>query len=349
MQFLMGSWVQHWARQWRAMLVLLSVLGLNCTRGWPPRPSRALRCYGGLLALFRVPKGVIVFVETASSGYSHSGETSGKEEYGRLLVLYDLAVKGVVSVLAQAMMLWRGGEDIHRLTQHTLLYSRIASPSSATGALALVAPMYALGLALTTFITVHVMASEGTIRDVLNYVLADLAPTFFVVMYCTMQLLLITQSAIFAADESQHVMMWISDASASATQPLALLRELRKLRVRQQVLHDMLLHCNEAFGWCILSSLLCMVIEIVLCLYLSVAYFQLQVTKSGAKTPLLLNPWLNLWGALQLASLMGMCVLGQWLSKILKSFTQQLRLQDNRPGIFNLLYFDFSTLKSVRI
>ncbi|XP_052122204.1 uncharacterized protein LOC127749159 isoform X2 [Frankliniella occidentalis] len=352
------GWVRHWARQWRALLALLSVFGMNCTRGWPPRPWRGLRWYGSLVLAVRILHDVQALIEIKTTR-----EDIGKINYIVLLCLYEMSVKLVGSVVSQVVMLVRP-EDVCLVTECMLLYSRVGQPA-VWGAVALVGPTYVVGLVLVAGPSTYAMATTGTWMQLFSYMLGDLVPSVVMMLVGIMQLLMTALYVGFATDESSNVKGWVSEAEASKCP--AHVELLRKLRVRQQFLHDMVLHHNSAFGWCYLSCLAHVFMETVLCLYLGLA----QLRQVADPSEPLLNAWFCTWGAFELTMFCGMCILGQKLvdhhgqmycllrgflvsnpqlcteAKLeLQGFAQQIRRQDNRPGIFGLIHYDLKTMKA---
>ncbi|XP_052132801.1 uncharacterized protein LOC127752162, partial [Frankliniella occidentalis] len=329
-----SGWVLHWARQWRALLALLSATGLNCTRGWPPRPSTGLRCYGALTLLLRTSQSTVVVV----SMMKLSGD--GISRYGLLLSIYEIITKCGATVVTQLVMLGRH-DAVCRLTESMLLYGRVGSPSTGWGALALqlVGPAYGFSL------------------------LAMLSMTSF--------------SVGAALDESRHIRGWLSKVAeqslgAERSPATSHVEVLRELRVRQHFLHDLVLQQNSTFGWCFLCGLVHVLVESVVCMYLVVKYCRMRIHQVEIKSRLLMNPNFFLWGFLEIMMFSGMCVLGHLLSDIhdrifcdiqgfivsnpqllcpttdteLHGFAQQIQRQDNRPGMFGLLYFDLTTMKA---
>ncbi|KAE8748335.1 Gustatory receptor 75 [Frankliniella occidentalis] len=336
-----SGWLLHWTRQWRALLALLSLIGMNCTSGWPPRPSRRVRCYGGLVLVVRTAHCVVVILSMKDS-YDRN-----KDNYAMLLCLCEIALKCVVTAAAQFVMLIHC-KNVCRLTECVLLYSRSGSPTSDCGAMVFVGPAYASGLGMVLGLAVYLIASNAdeSLTEV-SYVLGELTSAVPLLVFWIMQLLLTSLSVGFARDARRHVGGW-------------------------QFLHDMVLQHNSAFGWCFLCCLAHGFMEAVICLYLGVSYFRRSLDNVEVVKPrLLFNPWFFTWGILQVTMFSGMCVLGQLLSDIhgrifcdiqtarvsnsrfcratkmeLQSFAQQIQRQDNRPGMFGLLYYDLTTMKT---
>ncbi|KAE8738009.1 Gustatory receptor 77 [Frankliniella occidentalis] len=334
------GWARHWARQWRAMLALLSASGMNCTSGWPPRPSPVLRWYGCLVLAVRTFHNVQAILELKASH-----EDAGKIDYNMLLILYDMGVKLVTSVVSQVVLLVRC-EDVCLSTECMLLYSRVGRPPvPGAMAVAIVGPAYMIGLVVMTAASTYVLSASLT--HMLSHVLGDFAPTTAMIFVGIMQLLITALHVGLATDGSSHVRGW-------------------------QFLHDMVLHHNSALGWCYLSCLAHVLMEAVVCLYLGASHLRLLAAEVGYVQPNpLLNPWLYVWGVFELTVFCGMCVLGQKLSdhhgrmycvlrgflvsnpqlctktKLeLQGFAQQIRRQDNRPGIFGLIHYDLATMKA---
>ncbi|KAE8736643.1 Gustatory receptor 78, partial [Frankliniella occidentalis] len=344
-----SGWVLHWARQWRALLALLSATGLNCTRGWPPRPSTGLRCYGALTLLLRTSQSTVVVV----SMMKLSGD--GISRYGLLLSIYEIITKCGATVVTQLVMLGRH-DAVCRLTESMLLYGRVGSPSTGWGALALqlVGPAYGFSLLAMVSVSMHVLAtttSSFTKNDLFYALgLGEMAPSVTVLMFWIMQLSMTSFSVGAALDESRHIRGWLS----------------------KHFLHDLVLQQNSTFGWCFLCGLVHVLVESVVCMYLVVKYCRMRIHQVEIKSRLLMNPNFFLWGFLEIMMFSGMCVLGHLLSDIhdrifcdiqgfivsnpqllcpttdteLHGFAQQIQRQDNRPGMFGLLYFDLTTMKA---
>ncbi|KAK3921980.1 Putative cytochrome P450 128 [Frankliniella fusca] len=394
-----------WALQWRAMLSLMSLMGLNCAGGWPPRFCRALRCYGALTALVRT---WCVYGTVWGMTLNMTQQDEGRR-YGLMLCVYEMAIKGVAAIVTQGVLLLRG-RHLCRLTESLLMYARVGAPSAGWGATPAVAPSFWL---LTMFMAAwSVCSTSGKasgVVEALTCLLGDLMPTMAILNFNIWQLLLLSIFVGFAIDEGRHVREWLSammgeqplegwmetsldkspdeflDRSLDRSQPpraraaqlakqdLLLLR-LRELRGRQQLLHDLVVQNNWAFGLGHLCVLLHVFIESVLCLYEGIACLRRQ---ASSVVPEATSPWedadLVLWAFYEISMFAALCVLGQRLSDKhsqvywdlqgyivtnpqvcsetimaeLQSFAQQIQMQDNRPGVFDLLFFDSSLLNAV--
>ncbi|KAK3921290.1 putative transporter [Frankliniella fusca] len=325
------------------MLGVMSIIGLNCAAGWPPRYFRALRWYGALTVLART---WCIYVSVWSLT-----RQDASPRYGLMLCLYEMSIKGVAVIITQGVLLLRG-RHLCRLTESLLLYARVGAPSAGWGATPAVAPSFWL---LTMFMaawsartTSH--HASGAV-EAITYLLGDLMPTMALLNFNISQLLLLSIFVGFAIDESRHVREWLSammgeqplqgwvekpldkspdefldDRSLDRSKPprartaqLAkqdlLLLKLRELRGRQQFLHDLVVQNNWAFGLGHLCVLLHVFVESVLCLYIGIAYFRRQASSVVPQaTSLSEDPAFSLWGIYEISMFAALCILGQRLS-----------------------------------
>ncbi|XP_034254928.1 uncharacterized protein LOC117653393 [Thrips palmi] len=171
------------------------------------------------------------------------------------------------------------------------------------------------------------------------------------------------------AEDAEREMAGLSGATTLADLDKA--RAVRALRTRQQRLHDVVLACNQAHGASNLCWLSLVVLESCVFLFFGMAYIRDKLSGhkgrdgSGGAIGLL-------WGCALIIRFIANCILGQRLChnhgrisevlqgllavnpcisndtiKEVRGFFHQVLVQDNRCGVFDLLYFDLKTMTAV--
>ncbi|XP_034231497.1 lipase member K-like [Thrips palmi] len=124
--------------------------------------------------------------------------------------------------------------------------------------------------------------------------------------------------------------------------------ELRVLRTRQQILQDVVRASNNAHGGATLCCLFITVMEASVCCYAGVSYVRAMINGRGMSGTLAdYGVIVSAWALILLLRFMANCIMGEQLCKSVQGFRRQVQLQDCRYGVYDLLYFDYTTMKAV--
>ncbi|XP_034246887.1 uncharacterized protein LOC117648490 [Thrips palmi] len=220
------------------------------------------------------------------------------------------------------------------------------------------------------------MLSMAVLQDTLEHVLPSL---YLALLECAFVGVLVA-GVFLAADVADDVQDLVAKLSSTTWGSLAwdgvtlgsvedkrVALQLRELRARQQRLHDVVVATNSAQGGVILCSLLVTVMEACVCVYTGASLltkFDFEDESQGLVSVV--------WGVNLILRFIVNCILGQRLcnnhtrisvtlqefladSPILpirtkqevQGFLHQVQMLDNRCGVYDLLYFDLTTMSTV--
>ncbi|XP_034249478.1 uncharacterized protein LOC117650283 [Thrips palmi] len=283
-----------------------------------------------------------------------------------MLVAVDLVARCMLSIVLQALLIRRRFE-LAALVECVVSYMSCRGPSlSSSRCMALVLAWF---LASSFFLTILGLIAASYVwtapsLTTVTYIVTELIPTHHTTLVESAMAALLGSCAFLGRDAADDVRDQIGSLASrirkgmSVEADVVTALELRELRTRQQALHEVVRASNNAQGGAKLCCVFVTVMEAAVSSFIGIAH------SNGITTVF--------WSTAIISKFISCCILGQQLcdnhSRIsdtlqgflvtcssipkrkrreVQGFRHQLEMQDCRCGIFDLLYFDFTTMKAV--
>ncbi|XP_034250843.1 uncharacterized protein LOC117651149 [Thrips palmi] len=363
-----GGWPAFWAwlftLQWRIVLTLLRVTGHFCAVGWPPRSTRFWTRFCVAICIVATSlkiSSILLYAanQIGASNVSYLGWLTGIHTISR----------GLVTIVLQVMLIWSRTEQA-AVVQCLIAYKSCWVPSLCLSrGMALVLAGFLVTSMLhpvTDFVLTCLWVPTQMMT--IAYYMIDLLPVFHT-MLAGCSIAAVHIACVFlgldvAADvQGQiHTLARRLGTDMSPEEDMKIALQFRVVRMRQQILQDVVLVSNQAHGGACLCCMFVIVMEASVSSFVGITYLRTQ-----GIVPIL-------WGFCLLGKFVSSFILGQQLCKIhlriadmvqwflvrnssipnrtrreVQGFRHQVEMQDCRCGAYDLLYFDFPTMKAVRL
>ncbi|XP_034249480.1 uncharacterized protein LOC117650284 [Thrips palmi] len=288
------------------------------------------------------------------------------ESYFSGLIAGDILAKCLFSIVLQVVLIRRRFE-LTAVVQCLVSYSASCSPSLPSSRRMALVLAWFLVTSLGLFVFGFAAGDPFTesLWKSFMYIVTDVLPTLHTALIELAIVAVHTACVFLGQDIADNVRGQVCSltmrdrrqGSLSFQEDMETALQLRTLRMRQQVLHDIVRASNRAHAAASLYCLFITVMEGSICSFVGIADFRLEFL---------------VWGVVLVMKFVSSCILGQQLCEIhsrisdtlqgflvsyssiadgtrreVQGFRHQVEMQDCRCGVYDLLYFDFPTLKAV--